>query len=179
VAGGLAAAPAAAEPPGTGDVNGDGVADVLLAHDGVRVVFGRRSPGTVDLGALGDGGYRISGVSAQTVHSVAAAGDIDGDGRADLALVDYGSNDARLVLGSAQRDFDFRSPGARALRMDTADGVERIVGRATSTATAATICWWSTAPARRGSSSGAAAGRVCAGSRSVETAPRPKSVRSV
>jgi hypothetical protein len=107
---------------------GDGIPDLALDAARPSVVFGRRSPGTIDLGALGDGGYRIRGVSAQTVHNVAAAGDVDGDGRADLTLVDYGSYAGMLVFGSARGDFDFRSPGARALRMDTADGIERIAG---------------------------------------------------
>ena len=113
---------------GPGDVNGDGIPDLALDAGRPSVVFGRRSGGTIDLGALGTGGYRISGVSAQTVHHVAAAGDMNGDGLADLTLVDYGSFDGRLVLGSTLGDFDYRRPGERALRLDNAEGIERITG---------------------------------------------------
>ena len=95
-----------------GDANGDGLADVALRDgDAIAVVYGRRDGGTVDLAALGDGGFRIRrayavrgtgsgwtcGASVQSAPVVAAAGDRDGDGRGDLAVVD---EDAAKVVHS-------------------------------------------------------------------------------
>jgi hypothetical protein len=89
-----------------GDANADGLADVAL-HDGqaIAVVYGRRDGGTVDLAALGEGGFRIRGAYAirrsgagrtcgaavDNAPVVAAAGDLDGDGRGDLAVADEDS----------------------------------------------------------------------------------------
>jgi hypothetical protein len=87
---------------GIGDVNRDRRADVLLVRrpGGVvgsrpeaAVVLGSRSTRTVDLGRLGSRGFRILGESATGRYSglvsVAAVGDVDGDGVADGALGSY------------------------------------------------------------------------------------------
>lgn len=84
---------------GAGDVNGDGLADLIVgayaAAPGGRaragesyVVFGRVSSSVVELAALGSGGFRIDGISSgdQSGRSVAAAGDVNGDGLADLLV---------------------------------------------------------------------------------------------
>jgi hypothetical protein len=84
-----------------GDVNGDGVADyAVTSQDGtgsvlgggiVWVVFGPIGS-TVDLsslGAPGDGhGYRIEGglLGGDVGHSITGLGDLNGDGRADIAI---------------------------------------------------------------------------------------------
>jgi hypothetical protein len=82
---------------GAGDVNGDGRADLVLGsagadHDGQRVagsayvVFGQAS-GPVNLAALGAGGVRIDGPAGTSYGtSVAGAGDVNGDGRADVMV---------------------------------------------------------------------------------------------
>ncbi|WIY68811.1 cadherin domain-containing protein [Aquidulcibacter paucihalophilus] len=85
-----------------GDVNGDGIDDLIIgapqgdpggrANAGEAfVVFGRVGGfgATLDLGALGGAdGFTISGVDAgdHAGWSVASAGDLNGDGRADLVI---------------------------------------------------------------------------------------------
>jgi hypothetical protein len=79
-----------------GDVNGDGLADVLvsgrtadnaLLPSAVFVVFGKRDTAPVDLAALGTGGFAIRG-DGDFVSAIAgrAAGDVNGDGLADVAV---------------------------------------------------------------------------------------------
>jgi len=107
-----------------GDVNGDGLADLIVgAHladwnsraDAGRtyVVFGKCSTTAIDLSAIanGSGGFVINGQGAtdKTGFSVASAGDVNGDGLADLITgADYsdpaaGSNAGRtyVVFGKA------------------------------------------------------------------------------
>ncbi|GAB6141276.1 hypothetical protein JCM14076_20050 [Methylosoma difficile] len=96
-----------------GDINGDGLSDVIVGAyyadpAGVSsagrsyVVFGKTGTATVELSAIaaGTGGFAINGQSADDFsgYSVAAAGDVNGDGLADLIV------------------------GAR--RVDTADGID-------------------------------------------------------
>src|SRR4051794_36169745 len=83
---------------GAGDVNGDGRADVVIGADladpggassgAAYVVFGPIDAGSVDLGALGQGGFRIDGAAAgdQAGGAVAGAGDVNGDGRDDVIV---------------------------------------------------------------------------------------------
>jgi Ca2+-binding RTX toxin-like protein len=114
-----------------GDVNGDGLADIVVgaseaANNGngsgsAWVVFGKASSTPVNLATLGSGGFRIDGAAANDNlgTAVAGAGDVNGDSKADVivgatfagptdkgaAYVVFGKSDSSTVamatLGSA------------------------------------------------------------------------------
>jgi hypothetical protein len=81
-----------------GDVNGDGLADLIVGASGAvsnagrsYVVFGKTGSGAFDLSsiaALGVGGFVINGQCANDYSgaSVSSAGDVNGDGLADLIV---------------------------------------------------------------------------------------------
>jgi hypothetical protein len=77
---------------GVGDVNGDGLSDVAVGYTGgAVVVFGRHdTPLSIDAGAAGSGSYDIGAASAGAPASLgdalAGVGDVNGDGRADIAV---------------------------------------------------------------------------------------------
>jgi hypothetical protein len=74
---------------GAGDVNGDGLADLVVGNpdaNGAVVVFGKTTTAAVDLAALGSGGFRINSYYDQAGASVSSAGDVNGDGLADLLI---------------------------------------------------------------------------------------------
>ena len=89
---------------GGADVNGDGLADVIVgapqgnrtrfntAGGGAFVVFGRRAPRNVDLRALGRAGIEIRGSGSDWAgFAVAAAGRVDRGRLDDVALLTHGS----------------------------------------------------------------------------------------
>jgi hypothetical protein len=89
---------------GGGDVNGDGLSDVIVgapqgnrtpfntAGGGAFVVFGRRAPRDVDLRALGARGIELRGSGSDWAgFAVASAGRIGGDRLGDVALLMRGS----------------------------------------------------------------------------------------
>jgi hypothetical protein len=97
-----------------GDVNGDGLDDILVGtasfntNGSAYVVFGKTTTETVDLGALdagSGGGFAIVGAATGDAVglSVSGAGDVNGDGRADLIVGASGTDDgtAYVVFGKA------------------------------------------------------------------------------
>jgi streptogramin lyase len=86
----------AASVAGAGDVNGDGRDDLVLGAPGydssavgaAYVVYGKASTAPVDVTRLGDGGFTLRGSlpSGQAGMVVAAGGDVNGDGLADVLV---------------------------------------------------------------------------------------------
>ena len=133
---------------GPGDVNGDGLGDLAIAapslpvlplanlpRSSVSVLFGDRSrPAAVDLDALGPRGFTIRGRTVADAAGIglAAPGDLDGDGRPDLLVSEFGTpvdvlddlDDAEVpggvhvVYGSdSPATVDLAAPGDRAVRL--------------------------------------------------------------
>ena len=108
------------------------------------VVFGKATPAPVDLASLGNRGFRIDGARAGDLAgaSVAALGDVNFDGRADLLVgAEQADNNGRKDSGSAYVVYgkkDTRAVDLRALRSAGA----RIDGEV-----ADDLAGWSVAPA--------------------------------
>ncbi len=95
---------------GVGDMNKDGLAEVAITgkvgdfyarpHTAASVVFGKRGTKTVDLRNLGRRGFWIRSANSFPI-TIAAGGDVNGDGRADVLLGDpYASSEGREEAGS-------------------------------------------------------------------------------
>ncbi|HEU0113572.1 MAG TPA: FG-GAP-like repeat-containing protein, partial [Thermomicrobiales bacterium] len=98
-----------------GDVNGDGFADLIVGADladvngtdfgASYVVFGKASgfAANIDLSTLdGTTGFRLSGGAGQrSGFSVSSAGDVNGDGFADVIVGALSANASYVVFGHA------------------------------------------------------------------------------
>jgi hypothetical protein len=97
-----------------GDINGDGIADLIVgAHftdnngrtesGSAYVIYGGQNFASIDLQNLGAAGFRIDGAAAEDeLGQVAGAGDINGDGIADLIVgASLADNNGRHDSGSA------------------------------------------------------------------------------
>ena len=127
---------------GAGDLDGDGLDDLLFAtvdahYDptGFSVVYGARKPTPVALGRLGRRGYRIVAGRSGSLD-VKPVGDVNGDGHADLVAnsspARYRSGRRlRVVFGSHRTaTLDLDAAAARKLPTIVCDGRE--LGIATS-----------------------------------------------
>lgn len=120
-----------------GDINGDGIDDLIIGaplaapnstfQGGASyVVFGKTSAfgATLDLGTLnGSTGFRIDGVSSydQSGSSVSAAGDINGDGFADIIVGAVGASGG-TVVGAAYIVFGKSAAFSATLALSALDG---------------------------------------------------------
>jgi hypothetical protein len=103
--GGFAIRGAGSSVSGAGDVNGDGLADLIIgaAGPGSFVIFGKPGGEAVALLSVqaGRGGFAIRGAAAH--QSVSGAGDVNGDGLADVMVgapgVDRGTGESYVVSG--------------------------------------------------------------------------------
>ena len=99
---------------GVGDVNGDGYADLLIGASGADpagetyVVFGKSGSfgSSVDLSALdGSDGFVLEGIDGSGI-AVSTAGDVNGDGYADILIGAYRPNsyagETYLVFGKSE-----------------------------------------------------------------------------
>ena len=98
----------------TGDVNGDGLTDVLIGQpelDQVHVFFGAARAGVEDSDARG---WHWTGESGSRLGEAVAMDDMDGDGLADLIIGAPGDGDggAAVVLATAVLDPDMASDAA-------------------------------------------------------------------
>jgi len=115
-----------------GDVNGDGLADVIVGAPGASphqegpqihpgrayIVFGARTPHDIDLSALGSAGITLTGGRFYFPDAfgwqVAGVGDVDRDGRADVAIAAPGNPgfESQATSGRAYVVFGRRTPGS-------------------------------------------------------------------
>ncbi len=108
-----------------GDFNGDGLGDVIVGAPSVGgssplggaayIVFGRTTPGTIDLASLGSAGVVLRGQGDVFGEgsSVNSAGDVNGDGIADVIVgASSSAPKGRSGAGSAFVIYGTRTPPA-------------------------------------------------------------------
>ncbi len=125
---------------GAGDVNKDGLDDVIVGARGVDVngdgagagyvIYGRSDGKTIDLGALAPAdGFRIDGAAPKdnSGYAVAGAGDVNADGFDDVIISSHNASpdavsqagSAHLVFGAAAHTgVNLAAPGSAVMRID-------------------------------------------------------------
>jgi hypothetical protein len=119
---------------GTGDMNGDGLPEVLVGARGAGAayaVWGRHDSTAVDLAALGDQGFAMLQTAAEGLGAaIADAGDVNGDGISDIvAGAPVAAANGRSLSGTAYVIYGQGGPGPINLPTDPAGGF-RIDGAA-------------------------------------------------
>lgn len=91
-----------------GDVNGDGIPDLLVSeantvsfYDSVYVVFGDSAQTDIDLRDLGERGFAINGAESLGPPDAEGLGDVNGDGLGDIVVGASEANRAYVVFGKA------------------------------------------------------------------------------
>ncbi|WP_164229304.1 integrin alpha [Wenzhouxiangella sp. XN201] len=134
---------------GAGDVNGDGIDEVIIGADrsdpggledagSAYVVFGREGsfPATILLSGLnGLNGFRLAGMAAgdRTGNSVSAAGDVNDDGVDDLIVGAFDADDPSISAtdcGLSYLVFGHRNEFPASVDLGTLDGKNglRLIG---------------------------------------------------
>ncbi len=131
-----------------GDVNGDGLSDLIVSAKDVStaafsragaayVVYGKIDHDTVDLADIDDGqaGFAIRGaaVNEQVGSFVAAAGDVNGDGYADVAVANLNGPNGRTYVvfgGASNSSVVVNSLGVNGFVVDGGDVVTSAVSSA-------------------------------------------------
>ncbi len=125
------------------DINGDGLADIVAgaglgANDNAVVVYGTTAPGDVDAATMSaDQGFQIGGDESLGITAV-AAGDMNGDGFAEVIVAhpswnDGGSWDISIVRGAATNASIPSVAGASASRLIRINAPGEELGRSLTT----------------------------------------------